>query len=52
MTYTATKPTKEQIKRAIEGTLKDNAKLYELLAKYDGKNHKKLDRKATKIKHR
>jgi len=50
MTYTATKPTKEQVKRAIEGTLKDNAKLYELLAKYDEKNHEKLKRKASKTK--
>jgi hypothetical protein len=45
MTYTATKPTKEQIKRAIEGTLKDDAKLYEMLAKYDERNHAKLKRK-------
>lgn len=52
MTYTATKPTKEQVKRAIEGTLKDNAKLYELLAKYDEKNHEKLKRKTSKTKHR
>jgi hypothetical protein len=50
MTYTATRPTKEQVKRAIEGTLKDNAKLYELLAKYDEKNHKRLRRKMNKIK--
>ena len=52
MTYTAEKPTKEQVKRAIEGTLKDNAKLYELLTKYDEKNHEKLKRKAIKAKHR
>ncbi len=45
MTYTATKPTKEQVKKAIRGTLKDNAKLYDLLAKYDEKNHAKLKRK-------
>ena len=42
MTFTATKPTKERVRRAIEGTLKDNAKLYELLAKYDEKKHKKI----------
>jgi hypothetical protein len=52
MTYTSTKPTKEQVKRAIEGTLKDNAKLYELLAKYDEKKHKKLKSKVIKTKHR
>jgi hypothetical protein len=52
LAYTATKPTKEQVKRAIEGTPKDNAKLYELLAKYDEKNHGKLKRKASKTKHR
>ncbi len=45
MTYTATRPTKEQIKKAIEGTLKDDAKLYEMLAKYDERNHAKLRRK-------
>jgi len=48
MTYTATKPTKEQVKRAIEGTLKDDAKLYDMLAKYDEKNHEKLKRKRSK----
>jgi hypothetical protein len=52
MTYTARKPSKEHVKRAIEGTLKDNAKLYELLAKYDEKHHEKLKRKAIKTKHR
>jgi len=52
MTYAATKPTKEQVKRAIKSTIRDNAKLYELLAKYDEKNHEKLKRKAIKAKHR
>ena len=35
MTLTAARPQKDQAKKAIEGTLKDNAELYELLAKYD-----------------
>ncbi len=35
MTYAVTKRTKGQVKKAIDGTLKDNAKLYELLKKYD-----------------
>ena len=39
MTYAATRPTKEQVKRAIGDTLENNAKLYELLAKYDAENH-------------
>jgi uncharacterized membrane protein YgaE (UPF0421/DUF939 family) len=39
MTYAATKPTEEQVKRAIEDTLGENAKLYKLLAKYDAENH-------------
>jgi hypothetical protein len=51
MTYAAIKPTKDQVKRAIEGTLKDNAKLYELLAKYDEKNHTKLKKKPIRSKH-
>lgn len=34
MTYSVTKSAKE---KAIEGSLKDNAKLYELLEKYDKK---------------
>jgi hypothetical protein len=46
----ASKPTKEQMKRAIEGTLKDNAKLFEMLAKYDERNHAKLKRKRTRQK--
>jgi hypothetical protein len=37
MTLAATRPRKDQAKKAIEGTLKDNAELYELLAKYDGR---------------
>jgi hypothetical protein len=37
MTYAVTKPSKGQVKRAIEGTLKDNKKLYELLKEYDEK---------------
>ncbi|MFY3740512.1 MAG: hypothetical protein HMLIMOIP_000951 [Candidatus Nitrosomirales archaeon] len=47
-----TKPSKGQVRRAIEGSLKDNAKLYELLAQYDEKNHAKLKRKTVKTKHR
>ncbi|HEU4605413.1 MAG TPA: hypothetical protein VFS46_04165 [Nitrososphaera sp.] len=35
MTLAAARPQKDQAKKAIEGTLKDNAELYELLAKYD-----------------
>lgn len=35
MTYAVIKPAKRQVKKAIEGNLKDNAKLYELLKKYD-----------------
>ena len=35
MTYTVAKPTKGQVKKAIEATLKENAKLYGLLEKYD-----------------
>ena len=37
MTYAVTKPSKGKINRAIEGTLKDNKKLYELLEEYDEK---------------
>jgi hypothetical protein len=37
MTHAVTKPSKGKVKRAIEGTLKDNEKLYELLEKYDEK---------------
>lgn len=35
MIYTAKKPAKEQVKKAMEGTLQHNTKLYALLAKYD-----------------
>lgn len=35
MTHAVTKPSKGQVKKAIEGTLKDNKKLYELLEEYD-----------------
>ncbi len=52
MTYTATRPSKEQVKRALDGTLKDNSKLYELLTKYDEKNHEKLKKQTIKTKHR
>jgi hypothetical protein len=37
MTYAATAPVKDRSRKAVEGTLKDNAKLYELLEKYDEK---------------
>jgi endonuclease V-like protein UPF0215 family len=46
MTYAVTKPTKEQIKKAIEGNLKDNAKLYKLLERYDEKVKAKIDHSA------
>jgi hypothetical protein len=36
MTYTVSKSTNDT-KKAIEGSIKDNAKLYELLEKYDEK---------------
>jgi len=36
MTYTVSKSTKD-IKKAIEGSIKDNAKSYELLEKHDEK---------------
>jgi hypothetical protein len=48
MTYAATRPTKEQVKRAIGDTLENNAKLYELLAKYDAENH--VAKKSIKVK--
>ncbi|MGH9992579.1 MAG: glycosyltransferase, partial [Nitrososphaera sp.] len=41
MTYGATKPTMGQVKKAIEGTLRDNAKLYGLLEKYDERAKRK-----------
>jgi hypothetical protein len=37
LTYTVTKPAKGQVRKAIQDNLKDNAKLYELLEKYDEK---------------
>lgn len=42
MTYAVTKPTKEEVKKAIEGDLKDNAKLYKLLERYDEKMKTKI----------
>lgn len=36
MTYTVSKSPRD-VKKAMVGTLKDNAKLYELLEKYDEK---------------
>jgi len=44
MTYAVTKPTKGQVKKAIEGNLKDNAKLYKLLEKYDEKEKAKTSK--------
>ena len=45
MTYMGARPTKEQAKKAIDGTLKDNAKVYELLAGYDNETHVTSTRK-------
>ena len=46
MTYAAIKHTKGQVKKAIEGNLKDNAKLYELLEQYDKKVKARTDKSA------
>jgi hypothetical protein len=46
MTYPVTKPAKAQVRRAIQGNLKDNAKLYELLEKYDEKVKAKTGKSA------
>ncbi|MCI0562809.1 MAG: hypothetical protein MN733_30370 [Nitrososphaera sp.] len=46
MTYTATKHAKGQVRKAIQDSLKDNAKLYELLEKYDEKVKTKTGKSA------
>lgn len=45
MTYAVARPAKDQARKAIEGTLKDNEKLYSLLEEYD----KRAKTKAPKV---
>lgn len=46
MTYTAARPIKDQVKKAVGDTMKDNEKLYKLLEEYDEKAKTKTPRTA------
>ena len=46
MTYAVARPAKDQVKKAIGGTLKDNEKLYKLLEQYDEKAKAKVTKVA------
>jgi hypothetical protein len=46
MTYAVARPTKDQVKKAIDDTMKDNEKLYKLLEQYDEKAKAKVTKAA------
>ncbi len=46
MTYTATAPVRGRSRKAVKDTLKDNAKLYDLLENYDEKAKTKASKTA------